>query len=882
MAAEGTPAAVRGIPLSSGARGAILGLLLLLGQAALAQDPAPPALRLPDGVRPLRYAAELTLRPAESGFRGTIEIEIEVARPTPVVWLNARFLAVERASAGGAAAQVIPGGQDFVGLRVEPPLQPGRTLLRLEYRGELSERDTAGAFRQREAGEWYVYTQLEPHYARRVFPCFDEPAYKVPWQLTLNVPAAHLAVSNTPQIGESASGDGMKRVTFAPTRPLPSYLIAFGIGPFDIVDAGAAGRKATRIRIVVPKGMAPAARYAAQVTPRLLELAEEYTGIPYPYEKLDHLAILQRGQYGAMENPGLITFVLPLLLARPQDETPRFRQNYAHVAAHEIAHMWFGDLVTHAWWDDIWLNESFANWMSDKVIERLEPSWNIEAKSVHDRNWAMKTDAQLSARRIRQPIQGNDDIQNAFDPITYAKGAAVLGMFERWLGEARFREALQRYLAKYADRTATAADFLAGLNSLDPAASAAFATFLEQAGLPLVAIELDCAQRSASLRLTQRRYLPLGSGGSDAQVWQLPLCVRYDAAQGEGRRCVLMTGERATLPLDGACPAWVEAETARYYRVEYRGRAAAPSERRRPVAAVVSEVGDLDALARNGALGLDTMLTRLQKFAEQPDRDILQSVIWTLNDLRPLVPEELRANWERFGNRLFARQAQALGMLPRAQDSDDTLRLRPALIGYLASDGDDRALREQAAQLASRWLADHRALDGNLAEAVLQGDARRGGRELFDRLRAALRAEQDRRDRRLLFMALGSFRDPALARAALELVLDPAYDYREAIQIAWSMAETPPGAALAYEFMKANFDALVARAPRDAAAFYPRLAGTFCSAGGRADVEAFFRERAGRYEGGPRILAQTLERIALCTAFKDRQLPALTAFLRLQ
>ena len=191
---------------------------LLVSQAALAQDSAPPVLRLPDGVRPIRYAAELTIRPAESGFRGTIEIEVEVARPTPVVWLNARFLAVESASVGGTAAQVIDGGQDFVGLRMQPPLAPGRSALRVEYRGELSERDTAGAFRQREAGEWYVYTQLEPIYARRVFPCFDEPAYKVPWQLTLVVPAGHLAVSNTPQVGETSLPDGMKRVAFAPTQ----------------------------------------------------------------------------------------------------------------------------------------------------------------------------------------------------------------------------------------------------------------------------------------------------------------------------------------------------------------------------------------------------------------------------------------------------------------------------------------------------------------------------------------------------------------------------------------------------------------------------------------------------------------------------------------
>lgn len=859
--------------------------LLLASQWALAQDPAPPALRLPDSVRPMRYAAELTILPAESSFRGAIDIEIDVQRATPIVWLNARFLSIESAHVGARegtiAAQVVPGGEDFVGLRVDPPLAPGKASLHIEYRGELSDRDTAGAFRQQEAGDWYVYTQLESMFARRVFPCFDEPGYKVPWQISLVVPAAQLAVSNTPAISEDALPDGMKRVRFAQTRPLPSYLIAFGVGPFDIVDAGTAGRKATRVRIIVPKGMAATARYAAAVTPRLLEMSEDYTGVPYPYEKLDSLAILQRGQFGAMENPGLITYALPLILARPQDETPRFRQNYAHTAAHEIAHMWFGDFVTHAWWDDIWLNESFATWMSDKIIGRFEPSWRIRAKSVLERNYAMKSDSLVSARRIRQPIESNNDIVNAFDPITYAKGGAVLGMFERWLGEERFQRALQRYLVKYADRNATAAEFLAELNEVEPAAGEAFATFLDQAGLPLLSMELNCTRAKTSLWLTQQRYLPLGSGGSNAQVWQMPVCVRYGTAGGEQRACTLMKSEIALLPLGKACPAWVVAEPSRYYRVEYRGRSdKSPVTRTSSIADTVAAIGDMDALARNGAVDLGAMLERLQPYAAHRSRDIAQSLIWTLTDLRPLVPEEMRPNWGRFTNKLFATQAHALGFTPRPQDNEDTLRLRPTLIEFLAADGNDGALHRLATQLTMRWLGDRNAIDGNMVETVLQAAARHGDRELFDRLTAAVPTTTDRRERRILYLALGSFYDPGIARSALALILDPAHDYREAFQIAWTQSGTPQGGARAYDFMKANFDALVARAPRDAAALYPRLGGGFCSEAQRADMENFFREPAQKFAGGPRILAQTLERISLCAAFKHKQQASLSQFLR--
>jgi len=854
--------------------------MLLAAQWAVAQE-APPALRLADTVRPLRYAAELTVKPEETTFRGTIDIEIEVQRPTSVVWLNARFLNVDSALIDGRAAQIVAGGDDFVGLRPEAPLAAGRTSLRIEYRGELSDRDTAGAFRQREAGEWYVYTQGEPIYARRVFPCFDEPGYKVPWQLSLVVAASHLAVSNTPAIAEEALPGGLKRVRFAPTRPLPSYLIAFGVGPFDIVDAGSAGRNATPIRIIVPKGMSATARYAAEVTPRLLAMTEEYTGIPYPYGKLDHLAILQRGHFGAMENPGLITFVLPLMLARPQDETPRFKQNYSHVAAHEIAHMWFGDLVTNAWWDDIWLNESFANWLSDKIIERSDPSWNIHAKSVHDRNYAMKGDSLLSSRRIRQPIAGNDDIFNAFDPITYAKGAAVLGMFEQWIGEERFRVALQRYLAKYADANATATEFLAELSGMEPGAGDAFATFLDQAGLPLLSVELSCTREGASLWLTQQRYLPVGSGGSNAQVWQMPVCARFGTGPGEQRACTLLTSEIGLLPLGKACPLWVAPVTSRYYRAALQGTTVRASvSQRTSIADAVTAVGEIDALARNGRLSLGAALERLQNYAAYRNRDVAQSLIWTLGDLRPLVAEESRPQWERFAGKLFGRQARELGFVPRPQDSDDTLRLRPALIEFLAAEGNDPALHAQATRLALGWLDDRRAMDGNIAETVLQAAARRGDRELFERLRAAALGTSDRRDRRIIYVALGSFRDPAIARSALALILDPAHDYREAIQIAWGQPGTPQGSARTFEFIKANFDALVARAPRDAAAWYPRMMGGFCSSADRAEVENFFRDRASKYAGGPRILAQALERISLCAAFKQQQQASLSRFLR--
>jgi alanyl aminopeptidase len=258
------------------------------------------------------------------------------------------------------------------------------------------------------------------------------------------------------------------------------------------------------------------------------------------------------------------------------------------------------------------------------------------------------------------------------------------------------------------------------------------------------------------------------------------------------------------------------------------------------------------------------------------------SLTGALADLRPLITDDLRPGWERWVDRLFARHLQALGLEPRPRESDDSLRLRPGLVDFLAVDSRDAALHAGARRLALRWLEDRAAVDGSMVESILAAAARRGDRELFDRLVAAVPAARDRRERRALYVAIGSFGDPAIARSALALVLDPAQDYRDASQIAWTMSGTPRGSAIVYAFMKENFDALVARAPLDSAAYYPRFAGNFCSEEGRADVAEFFRERSKRAAGGPRLLAQTLERISLCTAFKERQQAALTAFLRKQ
>ncbi|HEX9577875.1 MAG TPA: M1 family aminopeptidase, partial [Myxococcales bacterium] len=482
--------------------------------------PQPPRLRLPPGARPVRVASELTLDPTQSKFEGKEEIQLALDAPTSVLWLNADGLKILDTEPASTIVDAQPG---FVGFQFEKPLPSGASALHVHWQGELSRRDFDGAFHQREGGEWYVLTHLEPLGARRIWPSFDEPSFKVPWTVTLRVRKADAAYFNTQVEKEEEAGD-LRVVHFAETRPLPSYLLAFAAGPFERVDAGKM-KSGAPVGIVVTKGKMDWAKYSAESSPRLMNILEDYFGIPYHYPKLDLIEV-PLGT-GAMENPGLITFNQRINLIKPGQETPQFHRRAAGVEAHEFAHLWFGDMVTTAWWDDIWLNEAFATWMASKVLETYQPKWNEPAEREYSMNGAMQQDRLMSARRIRQPIESEGDIKTAFDSITYQKGAAVIAMFEQWVGPLRFRSGVQRYLREHADGNATATEFLAAISAeAGKEVAPAFSTFLDQPGLPLVSAKVSCAGGKGQVELSQARYVPLGAQKpSQDQVWQIPVCV---------------------------------------------------------------------------------------------------------------------------------------------------------------------------------------------------------------------------------------------------------------------------------------------------------------------------------------------------------------------
>jgi alanyl aminopeptidase len=853
----------------------------------------PPRLRLPRSVVPEANRVRLDLDPTRDTFRGRIEIAARALEPVRVLWLNADHLHVQRAAVRvkgrSVPLEVLEQGRDFVGLRAARPLPEGPLQIEIEYAGEVAATETQGIFRQKQGGDWYAFSQFEPTYARRAFPCFDEPDRKVPWQLTLEVPEGLTALSNTSAVSEQETGHGTKVVTFRETPPLPSYLVAFAAGPFEVVQ-GPSSRSGTPFRIAVARGRGSDAEYALETAPQLLARLEDYFGIAYPFEKLDLLAIPLTVSFGAMEHPGLLTFNEGILTARPADLTIAFQRRCADTLAHELAHQWFGDLVTLAWWDDVWLNEAFASWMGARVLAAWKPEWDHGVGAVQRRSGAMGADSLQSARRVRQPIESNDDIANAFDGITYSKGASVIEMFERWVGRDVFQRGVREYLRAHAFANATARDFLSAIGSVSGVDVATpFSSFLDQPGAPLVRFELRCgAGPGPRLVLEQERYRPSGSKAAADGLWQVPICARYAARGGSATDCTLLAQKQGVLPLTRAlgCPAWVlpnEGETG-YYRSAFRGDLLERLvDRGMPVLSLperVGVVGDVNALVTAGQMDVGKALALVPRYAADPEREIVSAMTGIANSVRDVVPETLRPRYARFVRTVFGARARKLGWTPGPGEDEDTMILRSTLLRVETDPGEDRELAAGARPLALRWIEDHTAVDGNLVDVVLRAAARYGDRDLFERFYTAAKQSADRRDRRRFLGALSDFRDPELLKRDRELATSGEFDVRESSDLLLAGLGDPETRRSVYEAIKAEYDSIEPRLPKDTALGLVSAGTAQCDASLRADVEAFFRERTSRLPGGPRRFAQAMEGMDLCIAWRARQRAAVSAFLR--
>jgi alanyl aminopeptidase len=863
--------------------------------------PTPPKLRLSEvqQVEPISYRAKLSLDPAKDDFEGAIQIQLDVRKPTRVVWLNAKLLTVKSASAT-VAGKKLPAktsvADEYLALEFDSELPAGKAALDLAYTSKVRVGDSAGVFRVEDKGNRYILTQFENTDARHGFPCFDEPSYKVPWQLTITTPAANKVVSNT--TARVTTAGGMTNYVFQETKPLPSYLIAFGVGPFEFVDAGVAGTNKIPVRIVTPKGRAAEAKYAASVTATILTRLEDYFGVPYPYGKSDQVSVPVTMGFGAMENAGMVTYGQNIILADPARDTPNRQRNYAVTAAHELAHQWFGDLVTTAWWDDIWLNEAFATWMEQKLVREWKPEWKMEMEDVGSKLHAQQQDSLMSARQIRQPIESNDDIENAFDSITYQKGASVIGMFEQWMGPDAFRRGVQSYMKRFANRTATSGAFLdelSGAGKSDIARS--FSTFLNQAGIPMISVSLDCAGSSPVLHLEQSRFVPAGSKAPAAQTWRVPVCAAYGAGDRRVSECALMTEAKMDLPVAklGSCPAWVNAndQAKGYYLPDYRGdllaklttgdglRQMSPAER-------VDLIGGTQLMVKAGRLSEAQALRLAETFHADPEREVLQGALSVaLGPAQNLVPEDLRPNYQRFLQKNFGPKAHELGWMPKPGEREDVRLLRGGLLEAVATWGGDRALAAEARRLALQWLDKRDAVPAEVLGSVLSTAGFHGDLALFDRFLDAFTKTPDRQDQQRLISAMLAFRDPKAIQAGMQAVLSGRLKLTDGFTLIIGAGQrSPQTRKMPLEFVKAHFAEIMKDKPNifgfDLGGMLPRVGAGFCDPLSRSELQAFFGPIASNHQGAPRTLAQTLESIDQCIATKAAQQPSVAEFLRNQ
>ncbi len=849
---------------------------------------AEPAFRLSQDVLPRAYRLALEIDPERPQFSGEIEIDVELTRPTQRIRLHARELRVSAAwgesGARRLAAKISVLGKSQIELRWAAPLPAGRNQLKLAFDGRLSDQDSVGLFRQKVDGRWYAFSDFQPDNARRMAPMFDEPGFKVPWTLSLTVPQALLAVSNTPVAAEEPVPPGRKHLRFATTAPLPSYLLALGVGPFEIVEAGAVGQ--TPLRILTPQGQAGQAAYAAQWSAPVLSALEAWFGSPHPFAKLDQLAVPLTTSWGAMENPGLVTWSARALLWGQADATPERQRGFIATAAHELAHQWFGNLVTPAWWDDIWLNESFASWLGDRITAELRPDWHYETEFQRARSQAMAADVLSGARQVEQAVANDEQLAGILDSISYSKGQALLAMAEAWAGPAAFQRAVRGHIERHAWGNARSDDFFAALAQADPALAEVLRSFTRQTGVPLLRVALRCESGKAWLEVAQSRLSLLGAPGAPVPaLWQLPIQVRSPAgltrALLDGPEARIALPDRATdAATDAPCPAWVQANVggAGYYRVAYApGMAAALlAQPDLPAPELLAGLDDALALNRAGELAMPELLAMVRTLLRHPHADVALAAVAALQSLRPALSDsdvDTTNAYAQGWQAAAGERARSLGWLARPDDDDDARRLRAELVPAMAEHGLDPSLRAQADALARAWLADRDApmpaatRGGILKLAALGGDA-----GLFEQMQQALATRQSRNERRALLRALGHFRDPGLAERARLLLLDARFDPRElAYPLMSAQADHGASRAGLLAFVARHHAALVKRMAGDAPAWLPSYFAGGCSGQEAAALSAALGPQARRFAGGQANLAKALEQITLCSAWRQWQ-----------
>jgi aminopeptidase N len=849
------------------------------------------AQRLGGTVVPDHYDLHFTPDLARETFDGEAAVRVRLTAPSDAITLHAVDLDVQQATVTAAgraqtARVTVDAVTETITLTVPAPIPPGPATIELRYRGALNDR-LRGFYISRANGRKYAVTQLEATDARRAFPSFDEPAFKATFALTLTIDEGDTAISNGRLLSDTP-GPGANRHTlrFSTSPKMSTYLVAMAVGDFQCLTGGADG---VPIRVCATPDKVDLARFALEAAEYTMGWFNQYFSIRYPFEKLDIVAVPDFAA-GAMENTGAIFYRERLLTIDEQKVSVDARRNVAAVLAHEIAHHWFGDLVTMRWWDDIWLNEGLATWMESKPLQTWKPTWDADLVEAADTQRALNLDALQSTRAIRTRAETPQQINELFDAIVYEKSAAVLRMVEELVGAEAFRAGVNRYLTRHAYANASAEDFWTEIAAVSgQPVDRILGSFVDQKGSPLVDVRAQCTDERLDVTLTQQPFFletpPLPGGDADPR-WQTPVCLKWPNADGTmGQTCRLLTEPLQTWQTP-SCPAWLYANAGGLgvYRTAYEpemlrrlaavaGTALTPVER-------ISLAGDQWALVRQDGTRMAQYLSLAEGLAADRAGRVVGEVTGRLDYIAAyLVDEAARPAYEAWIRRVLGPAARELGWTVAPGEPEDQQARRASVLFTLGAAGDDPETIRTAGEIARQYLDGTATPDPATLGVAIQLAASHGDAALYDRMLARMRSEIEPTEQQRFRNALGRFTDPALVRRTIALALSTEVRTQDAPGLLAALLANPAARQDTWQALKNGWTELEQRLgvflgiPNVVGA-----TGAFCDAAAREDIRRFFD--AHRIPSAERALRRSLESIDACVALRDRSAPGLREFLQ--
>jgi aminopeptidase N len=817
---------------------------LPLQQAAAAQKAAATTeatTQLPRGVIPSHYEISLTPDAANSRFTARATITVNVTKATSSITLNAAGLSFQSASlapALGSAAQKATVSVDeqaqTASFAFERPLAPGLYKLAIDYSGVIGTQ-AVGLFSLDYPGadgkpQRALYTQFENSDARRMIPSWDEPAYKASFTLEVTVPAGQMAVSNMPAAATVTLPDGRQKISFAKTPKMSTYLLFFALGDFERASTKVEG---TELGVVTRRGAIDQARFALDSSKDILREYNDYFGVRYPLPKLDNIAGAGRSQFfGAMENWGAIFTFEYALLFDPANSTQHDKQEIFATAAHEMAHQWFGDLVTMRWWDDLWLNEGFASWMESRMTARLHPEWNTRLGTIGSRDGAMQRDSVAATHPVVQHIDTVEQANQAFDEITYQKGEAVIRMLEAYVGENAWRSGVRSYMQAHAYGNTVSDDLWKQIEKAAGKPVTAIAhDFTLQPGVPLIRVgEPVCRKGSTVLPLSQAEF-SRDRPDKAPLAWRVPVIAQV--AGNMKQATALVAGGKGTITVPGCGAVVVNAGQSGYYRTLYAPKEFAQLAQAFATLTPIDQLGLLSDAQALGLAGLQPASSALELVKATPVSadpqvwsriaGLFEGLHWRLMSGR----EADQAAQKRFAAFAIARLAPVMaqtGWEARSGEAPAIANLREQLIETLSELGDPTVIAEARRRYAA-MDKNPSAVPGPLRKTVLAVVAQHADAATWDQLRARARIETTPLLRDRLYALLATSADKKLAERALKLALTDEPGLTISAEMIAAVAQRYPD--MAVDFALANVEKIDARVDASSRSrYFARLAAT--------------------------------------------------------